>query len=143
MRIREEKLAQVVREEGPKLGDAQHIQALVGAFMRMQRAATQYVVAHDKELGPAGIVTTLLHAEIISRAFQLQTGRRPPSLSMADLDLGARRAKEQDALSLDQPAVLDYLRANVGTEAGFTSAQVATAHEVLTLIVLAFDQVLG
>src|SRR5947209_5029998 len=114
VRLREEKLTQVVQREGPKLGDASHIQALVGAFMRAQRAATQYIVAHDKELGAAGIVTTLLHAEILSRAFALESGRRPPSLTMTDLDLGARRAGEDGALEFDQPAVVDYLRANVG-----------------------------
>ncbi len=141
MRIREEKLTLVVQEEGPKLGDPKHIQRLVNAFMGAQRAATQYIIAHDKELGAAGIVTTLLHAEIISRAFARESGRRPPTLSMSDLDAGARRSAEPDALMVDQPAVLDYLRANVGTDSGFTPAQVKVAHEILSLVALSFDHV--
>src|SRR5262245_51349306 len=142
MRLREEKLVQIVKQEGPKLGDAKYIQALVGAFMRNQRVATQYIISHDKELGAAGIVTTLLHAEIISRAISLEIGRRPPPLSLSDLDLGAQRAKVENALAQDQPAALDYLKANVGADSGFNEAQTKVAHEILTMLVLAYDQAL-
>jgi hypothetical protein len=142
MKLREEKLAQIVKQEGPRLQEAGHIHALVNTFMRNQRYATQYVVAHDKELGAEGIVTTLLHAEIISRAIALEIARKPPTLSMKDLDVGAHRSKEPDALAIDQPAVLDYLRANVATDSGFTEDQVKVAHAILALIVLSFDAVL-
>jgi len=109
----EEKLVQsVVEETSSSMKDPKFATNAIDAWVRTQPNASRYVAAHAKELGGAEhVVTTLFHADLITKCFSRHLGRRVRSLTYAHLDGVARSG--QDALQQAQPAVLDYIVANV------------------------------
>lgn len=112
--ISEKQVADVVAEISRGAGDPQHLQATVGAFMRRQPTVGHYVSAHAQELGMEGVVLTLLHASVIARAIELASGRRLRPAKASDLDQASSAAGAE--LGREQPALADYLRANVSAD---------------------------
>lgn len=113
MRIPEKVVAEVVKEASVKMSDPRYAQTLVGSWVQQQPNTTQYMSAHAKELGGAeGVVNVAFHASLMAQCFQRQGGRSLRKLTFDDLDSVAALERE-DELKKRQPAIFDYLVANV------------------------------
>ena len=131
MPLPKEAVTAVVAEASKKMSDPNYAAVLVGGFVQTQSAITQYISAHDVELGGAdAIVNVVFHAALIGQFFQRGTGRSPRVVSFDDLD----RAAGGDSLALlgqVQPFVHGFIDENV------TAPE---ARRILALIALAFDR---
>ena len=131
MPLSKEAVTAVVAEASKKMSDPNYAAVLVGGFVQTQSAITQYISAHDVELGGAdAIVNVVFHAALIGQFFQRGTGRSPRVVSFDDLD----RAAGGDSLALlgqVQPFVHGFIDENV------TDPE---ARRILALIALAFDR---
>lgn len=113
MKIQEKVVAEVVREASIKMSDPRYAQTLVGSWVQQQPNTTQYMSAHAKELGGAeGVVSVAFHASLMAQCFLRQGGRSLRKLTFEDLDVVAAWQRE-DELKKRQPAIFDYLVANV------------------------------
>ena len=131
MPLPKEAVTAVVAEASKKMSDPNYAAVLVGGFVQAQSAITQYISAHDVELGGAdAIVNVVFHAALIGQFFQRGTGRSPRIVSFDDLD----RAAGGDSLALlaqVQPFVHGFIDEFV------TDPE---ARRILALIALAFDR---
>ena len=113
MPLPKEAVTAVVAEASKKMSDPNYAAVLVGGFVQAQSAITQYISAHDVELGGAdAIVNVVFHAALIGQFFQRGTGRSPRIVSFDDLD----RAAGGDSLALlaqVQPFVHGFIDENV------------------------------
>ncbi|HJZ85717.1 MAG TPA: hypothetical protein VKN99_11135 [Polyangia bacterium] len=117
MMVAEEVLAQVVTEVSQSHGNPRFVEETVGAFMRRQPIVGNYIASHQGELGVEGVVLTLLHAAIVARAVERAAGRKLPALEARHLDAAAQRGPNVDGFRSAQPAIYDYLGANVADDA--------------------------
>ena len=131
MPLKKEAVTAVVADASKQMSDPNYAAVLVGGFVESQTAVTQYVSAHDVELGGAdAIVNVIFHAALIAQFYQRGTGRSPKIASFDDLD----RAAGGDSLALlaeVQPFIHGFIDENV------------TDHEakrILALIALALDR---
>ncbi len=124
-------VTEVVAEASKKMSDPNYAAVLVGGFVQTQGAITQYISAHDVELGGAdAIVNVVFHAALIGQCFARGTGRAPRVVSFDDLD----RVAGGDSLALlaqVQPFVHGFIDENVADP---------EARRVLALVALAFDR---
>ena len=131
MPLPKEAVTAVVAEASKKMSDPNYAAVLVGGFVQAQSAITQYISAHDVELGGAdAIVNVVFHAALIGQFFQRGTGRSPRIVSFDDLD----RAAGGDSLALlanVQPFIHGFIDENVTHP---------VARQVLALIALVFDR---
>jgi hypothetical protein len=112
-RVPEKVVAEVVREASIKMSDARYAQTMVGSWVQTQPAITKYVSAHVKELGGAeGVVNVAFHAQLIATCIQRHTGRSVRKVSFEELDVASNLDRVDD-LKKRQPAIFDYLEANV------------------------------
>ena len=117
MRINEATVVEVVKEASSKMADANYSAVLVGGFVQTQPAAAQYISAHASEVGgPEGVVNTIFHAALIALCFQRGYRRTVRRITFDELDHVATGDREQ-ALKDQQPAVLEYIHANVEMDA--------------------------
>ena len=78
MPLPKEAVTAVVAEASKKMSDPNYAAVLVGGFVQAQSAITQYISAHDVELGGAdAIVNVVFHAALIGQFFQRGTGPSP------------------------------------------------------------------
>jgi hypothetical protein len=117
MLVQEDVLAQVVTEASAGQSNPRFVEETVGAFMRRQPIIGNYVASHQKELGVEGVVLVLLHAAILLRAVERAAGRKMSALAPNHLDVGAKRAGNEAELASVEPAIRDYLSANVAEDA--------------------------
>jgi hypothetical protein len=117
MRVSEETLAQVVAEVSASHGNPRFVEETVGAFMRRQPIIGNYIAAHHQELGVEGVVLVLLHAAVIARAVERGAGRKLGALAATHLDAAARDEAGVPGFARAQPAIHDYLGANVAEDA--------------------------
>src|SRR5688500_11225013 len=95
------------------MNDSKYAQTMVGSWVQAQPAATKYMTAHDKELGGAeAVVSTVFHAQLIAACFLRHSGRSVRKMTFAELDSVATDDREEN-LRKRQPAIYDYLQANV------------------------------
>ena len=131
MPLKKEAVTAVVAEASKKMSDPNYAAVLVGGFVQTQSAITQYISAHDVELGGAdAIVNVVFHAALIAQAYQRGNGRSVRIASFDDLD----RASGGDSLAhlADvQPFVRGFIDENVTHP---------VARQVLALIALVFDR---
>lgn len=131
MPLPKEAVTAVVAEASKKMSDPNYAAVLVGGFVQTQSAITQYISAHDVELGGADtIVNVVFHAALIAQCYQRGTGRSPRVVSFDDLD----RAAGGDSLALLaqlQPFLHGFIDENVADP---------EAKRVLALIALALDR---
>ncbi|MBK9035888.1 MAG: hypothetical protein IPL61_32335 [Myxococcales bacterium] len=131
MPLKKEAVTAVVAEASKKMSDPNYAAVMVGGFVQTQTALTQFISAHEDELGGAdAIVNVVFHAALIGAAFHRGTGRAPRIASFDDLD----RASGGDPLALlaqVQPFVHGFIDENV------TDPE---AKKVLALIALVFDR---
>src|SRR5215475_13959207 len=132
MKISEEVLTQVVSEVSQSHSNPRFVEETVGAFMRRQPIIGNYIASHQRELGVEGVVLVLLHAAIVARAAERAAGRKLPPLGPQQLDVIARRKPEAPDFKAEQPAIADYLGANVADDA--TLATPARRDEALALL---------
>lgn len=132
MKIPEKLMADVVSEASLKMADPNYSAVMVGGFVQTQRAAANYVSAHESELGGAeGVVNTIFHAALIGLCFQRANNRSVREMQFDDLNHVADGDREAQLKQL-QPAVLEYIAQNVEEEG---------MRRVLMLLALAMDWV--
>lgn len=132
MKIPVETVLEVVKEASAKMSDPNYSQVAVGGFVQEQPNAAKYISAHADELGGAeGVINTIFHAALIARCFQRANNRSVRSMSFDELNHVADGDREENLGQL-QPAVLEYLHANVEDEA---------MKRVLMLLALAMEWV--
>jgi hypothetical protein len=108
-------VARAVQEVSAGAGNPQHVATVVGAFMKAQPTVGHYVASHQRELGLEGVVLTLLHASVLARCIELDTGRRLRLTSAAELDAAARGDHSEAVFRKDEPALDGYLTDNIPT----------------------------
>lgn len=132
MRIKEEIVADVVKEASEKMSDPNYSAVLVGTFVQQQAPTAQYIGAHADELGgPEAVVNTIFHASLISECFKRANNRTVGSISFDQLNIvsdGDRHARLGDR----QPAIVGYLEMNVEEK---------EMRDILALVSLAIDWV--
>jgi hypothetical protein len=132
MKLTKETVAAVVADASKQMSDPNYSAVMVGAFVQRQTPASQFISAHEKELGGAeAIVSVIFHCALIEQCFQRAGGRMPRPMSYEDLDIvagGDSLAK----LAKAQPAVHEFIEANV--------ENVAT-RQLIALLALGLDQV--
>ena len=131
-KIPEKVVAQMVQEASVKMADPSYAQTMVGSWVQTQPAATKYMTAHVKELGGAeAVINMVFHAQLLASCFQRHAGRSVRKMTFEELDRVATGDRDA-ALKKHQPALFDYLQANVESE---------EMRKVLTLIALGMDYV--
>jgi hypothetical protein len=113
--VKEQHVAQVVKEISAGAEDPQHVASLVGTFMQIQPTVGHYVSAHSNELGLEGVVLTLLHASVLARSVEVALGRRLRVVRFEDLDVSARNGGARP-LAEDEPELAGYLEGNIVAE---------------------------
>jgi hypothetical protein len=131
-KIDDKLVADVVAEASKKMSDPNYSAVAVGGFVQGQTPATQFITAHESELGNAeGIVSVIFHAALLAQCYERAAGRSIRMISYEDLDAVATgdplktRAKKQPALS-------DFIVSNVEHK---------EAQKLLALLALAMDQI--
>jgi len=133
MKIKQELVETVVNEASTKMSDANYSAVLVGGFVQSQVQVTQFISAHDRELGGTeAIVNVIFHAALLGVVFSRAAGRTLRILSFEDLDSVAS-GDPLTVLSELQPSVGDFIASNVEN---------VEARKVLALIALAMDRVM-
>lgn len=132
MKIKEEQLAEVVKEASAKMSDPNYSAVMVGSFVQQQAATAQYIGAHAEELGgPEGVINTIFHVALIGEAFKRAHNRSVTELSFDQLNIVADGDREE-RLKKRQPAVLEYIEANI---------EIPEMRSVVMLVALAMDWV--
>jgi hypothetical protein len=132
VRIREETVAEVVKEASTKMADPNYSAVMVGGFVQGQNPAVQYISAHSKELGGAeAVINTIFHAALLALCFQRTNHRSIRQMSFDELNHVADGDREE-RLKQQQPALLEYIHVNVENE---------TMKRVLMLLALAMEWV--
>jgi hypothetical protein len=132
MLVPEEVLSQVVADVSQSHGNPRFVEETVGAFMRRQPIVGNYVAAHQQELGVEGVVLVLLHAAVLLRATERAAGRKLGVLQPNHLDVVVRRAAQVSDFAQAEPAIEDYLHANVAEDA--TLAAPGRKEQALSLL---------
>ena len=133
MKIKQEVVEAVVNEASKKMSDANYSAVLVGGFVQSQTPATQFISAHDGELGGTeAIVGIIFHAALLGVVFARAAGRTLRILSFEDLDAVAA-GDALVTLAERQPSIADFIVSNV---------EKVEARTVLALIALAMDRVM-
>ena len=132
MRIKHEQVEAVVAEASKKMSEANYSAVMVGGFVQQQPAATQYISAHDRELGGTeSVVGVIFHAALLGVVFQRAAGRSIRTLSFEDLD-SVSGGDPLVKLAERQPAVADFIVSNI---------EHVETRGVLALLALAMDRV--
>ena len=132
MRITEATVVEVVKEASGKMTDPNYSAVMVGGFVQTQGPAAQYISAHAADLGgPEGVVNTIFHAALVALCFQRANRRSVRGIRFDELDHVASGDREA-TLRDQQPAVLDYIEANV---------ELPAMKQVLILLALAMELV--
>jgi hypothetical protein len=132
MPIPEDVVAAVVQEASTRMSDGRYTRSLVDSFVRAQPDIARYLSAQARELGGTeAVINAVFHSALMAQSFLRHEGRSIPAVSFADLDAVATGPAEP-RLAKAQPALADYLGANVEAEA---------LRSVLALIALGMDRV--
>ena len=132
MRIKEETMAEVVKEASAKMSDPNYSAVPVAGFVQSQAAVAQHISSYADELGDAEVVVnTIFHAALMGLGFQRTNNQTIREISFDELDKVAEGDREAQLKQL-QPALLEFLEANV---------EDAAMKKVLMLIALAMEWV--
>lgn len=131
MKIDDKLVADVVAEASKKMSDPNYSAVAVGGFVQGQTPATQFITAHESELGNAeGIVSVIFHAALLAQCYERAGGRSIRMISYEDLDAVAT-GDPLETLARKQPALSDFIVSNVEHK---------EAQKLLALLALAMDQ---
>ena len=129
MKLTKEQVAAVVTEASQKMGDPNYASVLVGGFVQTQTQVAQFISAHERELGGAdAIVSVIFHIALVAQCFQ-RNGGRIRSLSYEDLD-NAARGEPLPRLEKAQLPLHEFIKANIENE---------EAQKLVAMIALAID----
>ena len=129
MKLTNEQVAAVVTEASQKMSDPNYSAVLVGGFVQSQGQVSQFISAHDRELGGAeAIVNVIFHCALVAQCFQ-RNGGRVRTLSYEDLDAAAR-GEPLARLATAQLPLHDFIQANIEN---------LEAQKLVAMIALAID----
>ena len=132
MKLKKEQVAAVVSEASAKMSDPNYSAVMVGGFVQRQNPAAQFISAHERELGGAeSIVSVIFHCALIEKCFERAEGRTPRSLAYEDLD-GVAGGDSLKKLAAAQPALAEFIESNLEN---------AEARQLVALMALAIDSV--
>lgn len=113
MSIPESLVAQVVAEVSKKMAKPQYAEEAIGGFVQLQPDIGRWVAAQASTLGgPGGVASVIFHASLLSQCYQRHHGKASGPVRFQILD-GAARGDPAENLRTKQPALHDYLAANV------------------------------
>jgi hypothetical protein len=129
MKLTKDQVASVVTEASTKMGDPNYSAVLVGAFVQSQTPIANFISAHERELGGAeGVVSVIFHCALVAQAYQ-RAGGKIRTLSYEDLDAAARGDPIAN-LEEKQLPLHEFIKANVEN---------AEAQNLIAMIALAID----
>ena len=129
MKLTKDQVAAVVSEASTKMSDPNYSAVLVGGFVQQQTPIAQFISAHERELGGAeAIVTVIFHCALVAQCYQ-RAGGRIRTLSYEDLDAAAR-GEPLVRLAKAQLPVHEFICANVEN---------VEAQKLIAMIALAID----
>lgn len=129
MKLTKEQVAAVVTEASQKMGDPNYASVLVGGFVQTQTQVAQFISAHERELGGAdAIVSVIFHIALVAQCFQ-RNGGKIRTLSYEDLD-NAARGEPLPRLEKAQLPLHEFIKANIENE---------DAQKLVAMIALAID----
>jgi hypothetical protein len=129
MKLSKEQVASVVTEASNKMSDPNYSAVLVGGFVQSQTPVAQFISAHERELGGAeAIVSVIFHCALVAQCYQ-RAGGKIRTLSYEDLD-GAARGEPLVRLEKAQLPLHEFIKANVEN---------VEAQKLIALIALAID----
>jgi len=129
MKLTKDQVAAVVTEASQKMGDPNYASVLVGGFVQSQTPVAQFISAHERELGGAdAIVSVIFHCALVAQCFQ-RNGGKVRTLSYEDLDAAAR-GEPLIRLEKAQLPLHEFIKANVENE---------EAQKLIAMIALAID----
>lgn len=129
MKLTKEQVATVVTEASQKMSDPNYSAVMVGGFVQSQTPVAQFISAHERELGGAeSIVTVIFHCALVAECYR-RAGGRIRTLSYEDLDAAAR-GEPLARLEKAQLPVHEFIKANIENE---------EAQKLVAMIALAID----
>ena len=129
MKLKQEQVAAVVAEASSKMSDPNYSAVLVGGFVQAQTPVAQFISAHERELGGAeAIVSVIFHCALVAECYR-RHGGRIRTLSYEDLDAAAR-GEPLVRLEAAQLPVAEFIKANVEN---------VDAQKLIAMIALAID----
>src|SRR4051812_5095944 len=129
MKLTQDQVAAVVTEASQKMSDPNYSAVLVGGFVQTQTQVSQFISAHDQELGGAeAIVNVIFHCALVAQCFQ-RNGGPVRALSYEDLD-GAGTSEPLARLEKSQLPLHEFILANV---------EQVEAQKLVAMIALAID----
>ncbi len=129
MKLTKEQVAAVVTEASQKMGDPNYASVLVGGFVQTQTQVAQFISAHERELGDAdAIVSVIFHIALVAQCFQ-RNGGKIRTLSYEDLD-NAARGEPLPRLEKAQLPLHEFIMANIENQ---------DAQKLVAMIALAID----
>jgi hypothetical protein len=131
MKLTKDQVASVVQEASTKMSDPNYASLLVGGFVQSQTPISNFITAHESELGSAeAIVNVIFHCALVAQCFQ-RAGGRIRTLSYEDLD-SAARGNPMKNLEEAQLPLHEFIAANVENP---------QAQELIAMVALAIDGV--
>ena len=131
MRLKKETVAEVVAEASTKMSDPNYSAVMVGGFVQRQQPACAFISAHERELGGAeAIVSVIFHCALAEQCYTRAAGRQPRPMSYEDLD-GVAGGDSLAKLTKVQPAVAEFIESNLENP---------EARQLVALMALAMDQ---
>ena len=129
MKLTQEQVAAVVTEASKKMSDPNYSAVLVGGFVQSQPQVSQFISAHDRELGGAeAIVNVIFHCALVAQCYSRNGGRVKP-LSYEDLD-SAARGNSLANLEKKQLPLAEFIVSNIEN---------VDAQKLVAMIALAID----
>jgi hypothetical protein len=129
MKLTKEQVAAVVTEASQKMSDPNYSAVMVGGFVQSQQPVTQFITAHERELGGTeAVVSVIFHCALVATCFQ-RAGGRLRALSYQDLD-DAAAGEPLVRLEKAQLPLHEFIKANVENE---------DAQKLIAMIALAID----
>jgi hypothetical protein len=129
MKLTKDQVAAVVTEASNKMGDPNYSAVLVGGFVQSQTPVSNFISAHERELGGAeAIVNVIFHCALVIECYR-RAGGKVRTLSYEDLDAAAR-GNPLSNLEKKQLPLHEFIKANVENE---------EAQSLIAMIALAVD----
>src|SRR3954462_3679079 len=129
MKLTKDQVAAVVTEASTKMSDPNYASVLVGGFVQQQTPVSNFISAHERELGGAeGVVNVIFHCALVAQCY-VRNGGKVRTLSYEDLDAAAR-GEPLARLEKAQLPLHEFIKANVENE---------EAQKLIAMIALAID----
>lgn len=131
MNLTQDQVAAVVTEASKRMGEANYSAMLVGDFVQSQTPITQFISAHEGDLGGAeAIVSVIFHCALVTECFR-RNGARIRELGYEDLD-GAAKGEPLKRLEQAQLPLHEFIQANIEHE---------EAKKLVAMVALAIDAI--